>query len=108
MSSPACRTRARPAAAARIDLVFRRRVDVYGDERLAAGVANLVALTGFDQEHFAGFDADRAAVHDRFTPARDDVEPLVGARVDVVVPAGGLPGLSTMVAACDRSVPATT
>lgn len=87
MSSPACPMRARPAAV-RTDLLFGRRVDVDGDERFVAAVADFVTLSGFDQQQLAGSDADRPAFHGGFA-------------VDS-------PGLSAMVAACDRGAPATT
>src|SRR5215469_2642986 len=97
VNSPAGRTRVRrvvedctDARVPRARLVLRRGVDVDGDERLAAGVTDLVALPGFDEQKVSGLEPDRAALDGCFPTTRDDVEPLIGARMDVFIAAGRL------------------
>src|SRR4051794_35462426 len=75
--------------------VRRRNVDVQRLQRLATGVADLVAITAFDKQQGAGTQGMLLTVDDGHAFTRDDKQPLVSAAMAVVRPA-------FVVAGCER------
>lgn len=99
----------RPAVRARWSAsICRRRVEVERFQGCRSGIPDFMGFTFLDQQHGPGFEVPFSAIDGGFATSRNHVQPLVGAFVRVVRPAGDSPFRKVISATWPVAVPGPT